>query len=218
MEVPRRQSPTRPGTAPSPWPQPHHPSRRPRKPARRGPWPAVGPRGHHPLQAYLGEGVKDGEDGDGEDGGPAGVDSPLADFFVDVEVIVPAGEDVHRGDQPSRQVALPVNSVEAEPPAGVRGGAGMAAEDPDQPGEGEADEDRVLDRLATWGRAMSLMPTAAITSRTMRMAGLMVMFAPVLVALAPATARTEGASTTTPVTSALSGCAAGPVGGVAVSV
>ena len=30
--------------------------------------------------------------------------------------------------------------------------------------------------------------------------------------------RTEGASTTTPVTSPLSGCAAGPVGGVAVSV
>jgi hypothetical protein len=44
------------------------------------------------------------------------------------------------------------------------------------------------------------MPATAITSMTTRMAVLMAMFAPVLVASAPTTARTEGASTTTPVT------------------
>jgi hypothetical protein len=45
------------------------------------------------------------------------------------------------------------------------------------------------------------MPATAITSMTTRMAVLMAMFAPMLVALAPATAGTEGASTTTRVTS-----------------
>ena len=54
--------------------------------------------------------------------------------------------------------------------------------------------------MATWMRAVSLMPATAITTMISRMAVLMVMFAAVLVALAPATARMEGARTTTPVT------------------
>ena len=54
--------------------------------------------------------------------------------------------------------------------------------------------------MATCVRAVSLMPATAMMSMITKMAVLIAMFAPVLVALAPATASTEGASTTTPVT------------------
>src|SRR5208282_1231277 len=45
---------------------------------------------------------------------------------------------------PGRQVTLAADPVQAEPAAGDRDGAGVAAQDPGQPGDGEADEDRVF--------------------------------------------------------------------------
>jgi hypothetical protein len=102
-------------------------------------------RGYHALQADLGQRVQDSQQCHGPEGGPAGIDAAVLHFLVDVHRAVPGAVDVDRDEQPGYGTALPADPRQAQPAAGDREDSGAVMQDREQPGDREADQDRVLD-------------------------------------------------------------------------